>query len=114
MSINERIKSTVGESGLTIDEYAKRIGEKPQRLKDVMRGKQKAPQEMLAGMVVNFDVDARWLLTGIIPPEHPASSPSVGEIHEARELTAQERELLNAYRRAPDELQEAALRFLDM
>lgn len=65
MGIDERIKYVIAQSQLTIDEFAERVGEKSQRVKDVLRGKQKAPQEMLASIVLELGVDARWLLTGL-------------------------------------------------
>lgn len=52
------------DSGLSIDTFAQRIGEKPQRVKDALRGKQRPPWEMLAMMVSELGVDAAWLLTG--------------------------------------------------
>lgn len=53
-------------AGLTMEQFAARLGESNvQRLKDVFRGKQRPPSEMLVAVVTEFGADGTWLLTGI-------------------------------------------------
>lgn len=65
MSIADRIKEVIDSSGLTIYQFAEKVGDKPQRVKDVLRGKQRVPEDMLVSLVEIFHIDANWLLTGI-------------------------------------------------
>lgn len=66
--IQERIKEVMNAAGLTMEQFAARLGENNvQRLKDVFRGKQRPPAEMLVAIVSEFRVDGTWLLTGSDP-----------------------------------------------
>lgn len=65
MPIANRIKEGIEALGLTIEQFAERIGDKPQRVKDVLRGKQRVPEDMLVAMVEIFHFDAQWLLIGV-------------------------------------------------
>ncbi len=49
---------------LTIDAFAKALGEKPQLLKDIFRGRQRVPEQVLAALV-RMNEDVGYLLTGI-------------------------------------------------
>lgn len=63
MTISLRIKHLMG--GMTQVEFAQLIGEeKPQRLKDVLRGHQKIPEDMHVRMIERTGCDANWLLLG--------------------------------------------------
>lgn len=95
MSVAERIRDVIEQSGLTIEEFSEKTGSRPQRVKDVLRGKQKVPEDMLVAIVDVFHVDANWLLE---------SSKSA--------LSADEIELLNRYRSSSLEIKTAALRVL--
>lgn len=58
----EKIRQVIEFNKITIDEFAEKIGEKPTRLKDVLRGKQRPPLEMIQSIVENFQIDANWLI----------------------------------------------------
>ena len=62
-SIALRIRELKG--GMSIPDFAKLIGEeKPQRLQDVLAGRQRAPEDMLVRIVLKTKCDANWLLIG--------------------------------------------------
>jgi hypothetical protein len=91
MTISLRIKNLMGE--MTVAAFATFIGEeRPQRLKDVLRGQQKIPEDMLVRIVERTGCDANWLLLGI------------GEGKPLR-LPEDERILLDNYRHAPQAVQ---------
>lgn len=48
----------------TPSEFARRIGDKLQRVQDIERGKQRAPSALLAKIVEHTQVNPMWLLTG--------------------------------------------------
>lgn len=58
----EKIRQVIEFNRITIDEFAEKIGEKPTRLKDVLRGKQRPPLEMIQSIVEIFQIDANWLI----------------------------------------------------
>lgn len=58
----DRIRQVIELNKITLDEFAERIGEKPTRLKDVLRGKQRPPLEMIQSIVEKFQIDANWLI----------------------------------------------------
>ena len=58
----DRIRQVIELNKITIDEFAERIGEKPTRLKDVLREKQRPPLEIIQSIVEKFQVDANWLI----------------------------------------------------
>lgn len=60
----DRIREVIEATGLTIDAFATRIGEKPQRVKDVLRGKQRAPADMLEAIARLPNVDIQYVVTG--------------------------------------------------
>lgn len=64
MSAPERLRELMEARGLTIEAFAQLVGEKgPQRVKDVLRQKQRIPEQMLAAMQrEGFDVG--YVLTG--------------------------------------------------
>lgn len=62
--VPDRLREAMSDRGMTIDAFAELLGEKPQRVKDVLRGKQRAPEALLAAMQrQGFDVG--YVLTGI-------------------------------------------------
>lgn len=88
MPVVERIRELMG--GLSIPAFAAHIGEeKPQRLKDVLTGRQRVPEDMLIRILERTGCDANWLLLGT-----PRSKP---------ELTARQQALLDNYAHADDE-----------
>jgi hypothetical protein len=63
MTISLRIREL--KADMSIAEFARLIGEeKPQRLQDVLLGRQRVPEDMLVRMLVTTGCDANWLLLG--------------------------------------------------
>lgn len=60
MHFSEKLRQVIG--GSTIDEFADVIGTTPQRVKDVLRGKQKAPSDLLVSLHTKLGVDLNWLM----------------------------------------------------
>ena len=58
----EKIRQVIEFNKITLDEFAEKIGEKPTRLKDVLRGKQRPPLEMIQSIVEIFQIDENWLI----------------------------------------------------
>lgn len=64
MSVPDRIREVMAQRGLTIEAFAEQLGEKnPQRLKDVLRGKQRLPEAMTTAMA-DRGIDVAYVLTG--------------------------------------------------
>lgn len=88
MSIAERIRVLMG--GMTAPAFAAHIGEeKPQRLKDVLAGRQRVPEDMLIRIVERTGCDANWLLLGGARPAQQFS-PRVKALVENYEATDEE------------------------
>lgn len=85
-AITERFTEEVQRTALPVSEVARRMGESShQRVRDVMRGKQRLPADMLAkAALIGFDVN--YILTGT-PPQ----------------LSHKETAILNNYRAASSE-----------
>lgn len=63
MTPAERLKEAIASKQLTHEGFAQLLGEKLQRVKDVLRGKQRIPQPMIEAMYrEGFDVS--YILTG--------------------------------------------------
>lgn len=62
--IPTRIREVIDASGLTIDLFADSIGETPDRVKNVLGGKQRAPADMLVTLASLPGVDIQYVLTG--------------------------------------------------
>ena len=62
--IASRIKTVLEMKELSIAEFARKIGDKPQRVRDVLRGKQKPPADMLETLASMDGVDIQYVLTG--------------------------------------------------
>ncbi len=88
MTIVERLRACVGDQ--TIEEFAAALDEKPQRIKDMLREKQKIPEDFLVKLAIRLGVDLNWLLVG-------------GQEKPIMHLTARESALLNNYRAAAEE-----------
>ncbi|GAP39042.1 helix-turn-helix transcriptional regulator [Piscinibacter sakaiensis] len=65
MDFSTRLRAVIGNS--TIDDFAAALGESPQRVKDVLRAKQKPPFELLLKLHERCGVDLNWLVTGSEP-----------------------------------------------
>lgn len=90
MSVARRIAEVIGT--MTQAELAVRLGEKPKRINDILRGKQRVPEDFLVKFVEIFQVDANWLLTGKGEPG---------------QLTPKEAALLDNYRNSDEAGQQA-------
>lgn len=77
MTVADRIREVMGRRGLTIEAFANALGEKPQRVKDVLRGKQRVPEEMLVALA-RMHEDVVYLLTGMPAAVH-AKLAVIGE-----------------------------------
>jgi hypothetical protein len=86
--IVEKLRQVIGDA--TIEEFARSIDEQPQRVKDVLRQKQKPPTDLLIKLQIKLGVDLNWLLTDQAGP--PRMTLSV------REAT-----LIDNYRAAAEE-----------
>lgn len=84
----DRLRALIGDS--TIEEFARAIDESAQRVKDVLRKKQKPPADFLIKLHLKTGVDLTWLLAG------GPSPPSLT-------LSAREAELIDNYRAAAEE-----------
>jgi plasmid maintenance system antidote protein VapI len=76
--------------GLAVSKVATLLNEKESRVRAVLYGKQKVPEDFLVKFIQVFDVDANWLLLGI------------GEKPEL-DLNSRERALIANYRASPEE-----------
>ena len=88
MSMVDRLREVIGD--MTIDSFAELLDEKPQRIKDVLRGRQRIPEDLLLKLAEKMGVDLNWLVA------------DVGE-KSADDLSSREAALLNHYRSADDE-----------
>lgn len=88
----DRLRAVIGEA--TIEEFARTIEEPAQRVKDILRKKQKPPSDFLVKLQLKLGVDLNWLLAG--------GSEPLG-----RALSVREAALLDDYRAADDEGQRA-------
>lgn len=88
MDITDRLKAVIGDA--TLDQFAASINESTQRIKDVLRQKQKPPAEMLVAIHLKHGVDLNWLLAG------DTAQPKML-------LSVREASLLDNYRSAADE-----------
>lgn len=92
MTFPQRLRSVIGD--LTLDEFARLLGEPDHRVKNIIREVQKPPSDFLIKVHDVCSVDLNWLLTG-----------AEGSI--APEITARERALLENFRAASAEGQAA-------
>jgi hypothetical protein len=88
MDLIDRIRLVIGDS--TIDNFAASINQPAQRVKDVLRGKQKPPADMLYAVHMQHGVDLNWLFDG-------------GSDVPKMNLSVRERSLLDNYRAAAED-----------
>ena len=88
MEFAERMRAVIGDS--TIEEFARSIDEPSQRIKDILRNKQKPPADLLVKLQLTLGVDLNWLLVG-------------DEAQPKLVLSVREALLLDNYRAAADE-----------
>ena len=87
MGVADRIREVMKGAGMTVDRFAEALDEKPQRVKDVLREKQRAPEDLLVKIIQRFEIDANWLL--------------MGAAREGVTLAPDEAALLDNYRNSP-------------
>ena len=64
-NLSDRLRDFIRKEGLTVADLSLEINEKPHRLKDVLRGHQRIPEDLLTKLVKKYALDATWLLTGL-------------------------------------------------
>ena len=98
MTIGARIKQLQKELGYSSAEKFAEVLEKTtaSRLSDVIRGKQKLPDDLMYELITKFDVNANWIIGDIF----------IGKIPE-KMLTVQEQTLLEDYRESNEQGKEA-------
>lgn len=69
-----RLRELRQEAGMTVADWADSIGERPSRVTDVERGKQRPPTPMLIAVCQKHRVSSTWLLSGA-GPKHSDSKP---------------------------------------
>jgi len=95
LSIPTRIKQVI--EGLSVAKVAQMLDEKESRVRSVVYGKQRVPEDFLIKFVQVFQVDANWLLLGVGEPPKP-------------ELTSVEAALLDNFRHCPTDEQDAIIK----
>lgn len=101
MTIGARIKQLQKELGYSSAEKFAEVLEKTtaSRLSDVIRGKQKLPDDLMYELITKFDVNANWIIAGV-------GDIFIGKIPE-KILTVQEQTLLEDYRESNEQGKEA-------
>lgn len=101
MTIGARIKQLQKELGYSSAEKFAEVLEKTtaSRLSDVIRGKQKLPDDLMYELITKFDVNANWIIAGV-------GDIFIGKIPE-KMLTVQEQTLLEDYRESNEQGKEA-------
>ncbi|HEY0464571.1 MAG TPA: helix-turn-helix transcriptional regulator [Polyangiaceae bacterium] len=103
-SPSTRLRQVIEEKGLQIDAFAALLGEKAQRVRDVLRGKQRIPAPMLAKME-SHGFDVSYVLNGdggrVVVTDHIEAAEFLRTGQVAR-LVNREIEFLNNYRRCPE------------
>ncbi|MDG4948453.1 helix-turn-helix domain-containing protein [Actinobacillus equuli subsp. haemolyticus] len=100
MNTKERFNCLISVLGFkTVKDFAENVGISQARLVDVMRERQKIPQDLVVTLLTDFDVNANWLIAG------------VGEMFIDGKfettLTPQEQLLLNDYRESNEQGKQA-------
>ena len=97
MSIGLRIKQLQKELGFkSADKFAEQLtNTTASRINDIVRGKQRLPEDLMIELITKFNVNANWLLTG------------TGEIFigivPIKTLTKEENELLENFRESNEQ-----------
>ncbi len=101
MTIGARIKQLQKELGYSSAEKFAEVLEKTtaSRLSDVIRGKQKLPDDLMFELITKFNVNANWIIAGV-------GDVFIGNIPE-NALTKQEQVLLEDYRESNEQGKEA-------
>ena len=93
----DRLRVFMG-AATTVPAFAQTLDEDPQRIKDVLRGKQRLPEDLLVKLLERTDIDVRWLLLG---PDAPQAAAPI--------ITQAEKRLLGLFRAMHETNQKKAL-----
>ncbi|ANF62140.1 hypothetical protein A6037_05140 [[Haemophilus] ducreyi] len=100
MNTNEKFKRLITALGFaSVKEFAESLDISQTRIADVMRGKQKVPEDLLLKLISQYHVNANWLIAGV-------GDMFIGNIPESV-LTQQEQLLLDDYRESNEQGKEA-------
>lgn len=100
MNTNEKFKQLIKALGYTsVKDFAEDLEISQARITDVMREKQKIPEDLLLKLISKYQVNANWLIAGI-------GNMFIGTIPQ-NNLTKQEQILLDDYREANAQGKEA-------
>ncbi|MBN6075518.1 XRE family transcriptional regulator [Aggregatibacter actinomycetemcomitans] len=101
MTIGARIKQLQKDLGYSSAEKFAEVLEKTtaSRLSDVIRGKQKLPDDLMFELITKFNVNANWIIAGV-------GDVFIGKIPE-KNLTLQEQSLIEDYRESNEQGKEA-------
>lgn len=102
MAFEDRLRDVISSAGCTIDQFARELDEPAQRLKDILRAKQRPPAEVLVKIHLMYGIDINWLLVG--DRKLANKGEPLSEL-----LQPRERELLRRFREADD----AGKRFIE-
>lgn len=86
--IASRIQKLMADRGMSMAAFAREIGDKPQRVRDVLRGKQKAPADMLEAIASLPRVDMQYLISGVHAVELRHERAFNDRMKEAAEVVA--------------------------
>ena len=101
MTIGARIKQLQRELGYSsVEKFADKLEKTTtSRLNDVIRGKQKLPDDLMFELITKFNVNANWIIAGMgemfigdIPKSHLTTDDNIGG------LTKEEVRLIDDYR----------------
>lgn len=100
MNTNEKFKLLIKALGFTsVKEFAEKLGISQARITDVMREKQKIPEDLLLKLITEYNVNANWLIAGM-------GDIFIGTIPFGN-LTETENALLEDYRESNEQGKEA-------
>lgn len=77
----ERLRAVISAEKLSIADFARLIGEKPQRIKDILRGQTKMPHELVAAIPEALLLNTDWWLYGRGEMYHPDRARMVEGFH---------------------------------
>lgn len=100
MNTNEKFKQLIKAlSFSSVKEFAEELEISQARITDVMREKQKMPEDLLLKLITKYNVNANWLVAGV-------GDMFIGTIPSSN-LTASESALLDDYRESNEQGKEA-------
>lgn len=99
MTTSEKFKYLATALGFrSTKEFAERLGVTHARLVDVMREKQKIPQDLVITLVTEYNVNANWLMVGIGDAFIGVIPNKIASDSDSEELTREEISLIDDFR----------------